>query len=64
MVRAHLDPSEVNTSTAFLVTHTEDDLFTEVSIVTVEDVRRVITASPITSCILDPIPTATLRKVA
>ncbi len=62
--RAHLDYSEVNTSTAFLDTHTEDDLFTEFSIVTVEDVHRVITASPTTSCILRPIPTATLRKVA
>ena len=27
--RAHLDPSEVNTSTAFLDTHTEDELFME-----------------------------------
>ena len=62
--RAHLVPSEVDTSSTFLDNHTVDDLFTEFSAVTVDDVRRVIIASPSTSCSLDPIPTATLRKVA
>ena len=62
--RECLDPSEIATSPPFLDTYSVDDLFTEFSAVSEDDVRRIIASSPTKSCSMDPIPTSVLRKVA
>ena len=62
--RARIDPTSVIGSVHFLDTRTDSDLLTEFSIVSIEEVHRVIVASPTKSCGLDPIPTGILKKVA
>ena len=63
--RAKIDPNSVIGSIHFLDTRTDSDLLTEFSIVSMEEVHRVIVALRKTkSCGLDPIPTGILKKMA
>ena len=62
--RESLDPSEIATDPAFLETHSEEDLFTEFSPVSVEDVRRIIICFAHQVLFSRSHPDKVLRKVA
>ena len=62
--RDGFDPSEAFKSDSFLSKWTKEDLLTEFSPVSAEEVYEAIMASPAKSCSLDPLPTKTLKTVA
>jgi len=62
--RASIDLNQAFESDYFLSKWTEEDLLTEFSPITVEEIYEAIMASPAKSCSLDPLPTKTLETVA